>query len=76
MDEEFAEAPFLTGPIPTIADIACCAYLYWLDEAGLRISDWPGVEKWLGRIAQLPGWFHPDDMPRQSRVFAPGIAAG
>jgi glutathione S-transferase len=62
MNSEFAERKFLLGEIPTVADIACCGYLFWADQAGLDLSRWPNVQRWLGDISALPGWKHPYDL--------------
>ncbi|MHB1218351.1 MAG: glutathione S-transferase family protein [Alphaproteobacteria bacterium] len=47
---------FLVGDEPTIADISCCAYVFWLDQAGLDPAAYPNIQAWLGRIAALPGF--------------------
>jgi len=62
MNNDFADRKFLLGEIPTVADIACCAYLFWPDQAGLDLSHWPNVRRWLGDISALPGWKHPYDL--------------
>jgi glutathione S-transferase len=62
MNSEFAGRRFLLGDIPTVADIACCGYLYWPDQAGLDLKAWPNVQRWLGDISALPGWKHPYDL--------------
>jgi glutathione S-transferase len=62
LNSEFGEHKFLLGEIPTIADIACCGYLFWPEQAGLDLSRWPHVERWLGDIRALPGWKHPYDL--------------
>lgn len=54
--------PFLTGAQASIADLSCCAYLYWANEAGLDMAGWPAVEAWLGRISEIPGWHLPEAM--------------
>lgn len=41
---------------PTIADLSCCGYLFWLDEIGESRADWPAIGRWLERIEGLPGW--------------------
>lgn len=46
----------------SIADLACCAYLYWSDQAGLGLAPWPGVERWLKRISETPGWAAPHEL--------------
>lgn len=62
LEEELARRAFLVGASPSIADIACAAYLWWLDEAGLAPFRWPAVQGWLGRLAALPGWRHPSEL--------------
>jgi glutathione S-transferase len=51
-----AETGWLVGGRPTIADLAACAYAFWLDEAGLEAQRWPAIPAWLERIAALPGF--------------------
>jgi glutathione S-transferase len=41
---------------PTIADIACHAYVAVAGEAGLALDAYPNVRGWLRRIEGLPGW--------------------
>lgn len=62
MNIEFVERKFLLGDIPTVADIACCGYLYWPDQAGIDLAPWPHVQRWLGDIRALPGWKHPYEL--------------
>lgn len=62
LDGEFAQRRFLLGDFPTVADIACCGYLFWLDQAQLDPADWPHVARWLDDIRALPGWQHPYDL--------------
>lgn len=61
LNARLATADWLEHAGPTVADVACCGYLYWLDQAGLDAARWPAVQAWLARIAALPGWRHPDD---------------
>jgi len=53
---------FLVGTAPTIADISCCGYLFWADQAGVDPARWPPVAAWLDRIRALPGWRSPYDL--------------
>jgi glutathione S-transferase len=62
MNDEFSARKFLLGDFATVADIACCGYLYWLDQAGLDIAQWPAVGRWLTDISALPDWKHPYDL--------------
>jgi glutathione S-transferase len=54
---------------PTIADISCSAYLYWLEQAGMSSAEFPNINRWLNSLRQLPGWEHPDTalVPAQRR---------
>ncbi len=63
LDEEFARADsFLLGTTISIADIACCAYLFWPEQTGLDYTRWRNVAGWMDRIRALPGWAHPYDL--------------
>ena len=60
LDQTLATREFLLSSGASIADISCSAYLYWLHQAGLAVSDYPHVHAWLNRLSALPGWQHPD----------------
>lgn len=47
---------------PSIADLACCGYLYYPEDLGFDVADYPNVGAWLDRIAALSGWAHPYDL--------------
>ena len=53
---------WMVGGGPTIADFACCGYLYYPEPFGFSRADWPAIDRWLDRIAALPGWKHPYDL--------------
>ncbi|HEY0233267.1 MAG TPA: glutathione S-transferase family protein [Dokdonella sp.] len=63
---------FLLGEAPTIADISCCGYLYWTDQAGVDLAPWPAIGAWLARISSLPGWSAPYDLLIASAPILPG----
>jgi glutathione S-transferase len=46
----------------TTADLSCVGYLYFTDEAGLDMANYPNIDRWRGVIAALPGWKHPYDL--------------
>ena len=62
LDQELEARPFLLGKDLTMADIACCAYLFWPDQAKLDLSEWGNVTKWLERIRGVPGWGAPYEL--------------
>ena len=53
---------WMVGDQVTIADTACCGYLYYPEPFGFSRADWPHIDAWLDRISALPGWKHPYDM--------------
>ena len=64
---------WIVGDGVTIADLACCGYLYYPEPFGFDRADWPHIDAWLTRIAALPGWKHPYDLmpgyrPRDRRL--------
>lgn len=62
LDGHLAGRDWMVGDSVTIADIACCSYLYYPEPFGFTRADWPHISRWLARIAELPGWKHPYDM--------------
>ena len=64
LDSFLAQRRFLVGSGPSIADLSCSAYLYWLDEAGLSLAPIPNVARWLDDLRALPSWRHPDEAMR------------
>ncbi|NAZ36438.1 glutathione S-transferase family protein [Rubellimicrobium sp. CFH 75288] len=66
LEARLSEGFWLAGEEPTIADLACCGYLFYPEPFGFDRADWPAIDRWLDRIAALPGWQHPYDlMPRR-----------
>lgn len=53
---------WIVGNAPSIADTACCGYLYYPEPFGFNRSNWPHLDAWLERLAALPGWKHPYDL--------------
>jgi glutathione S-transferase len=53
---------WIVGGGVTLADCACCGYLYYPEPFGFDRADWPNIDRWLDTIAALPGWKHPYDM--------------
>jgi len=62
LEGHLATRDWMVGDGVTIADIACCSYLYYPEPFGFTRADWPAIDRWLDRIAALPGWQHPYDM--------------
>lgn len=53
---------WVVGETPSLADFACCGYLYYPEPFGFDRKDFPNLDRWLDGIAALPGWKHPYDL--------------
>lgn len=62
LDAHLQDRDWMVGTGPTLADIACCGYLYYPEPFGFDRNQFPAISRWLDRIAALPGWKHPYDM--------------
>ena len=62
LTDELANKDWLVGDRLTIADIACCGYLFYPEPFGFDRKEWPHIDAWLTRIEQTPGWKHPYDL--------------
>lgn len=56
MNAELGGRAFLAGSRPTIADVACYAYVSHAPEGNVSLADYPHVRAWLARIENLPGF--------------------
>jgi len=56
MERQLQETPYLTGVSPTIADISLYAYTHVANEGGFELGEYPGVQAWLDRIRNIPGY--------------------
>lgn len=58
---------FMLGERPTIADLSMAGYLYYDEPTGIdRAAEFPAIERWVQRIAALPGWRPPQVAMPQS----------
>ncbi len=62
LNNRLSESPYVIGEKPTIADISMCGYLYWPEEIGIDMADYPHINSWLNRISTLQGWVHPYEL--------------
>jgi glutathione S-transferase len=46
----------------TIADIACCSYLFYPEDFTFDRIAHPNIDRWLDTIASQPGWKAPYDL--------------
>jgi len=62
LDTHLSGRDWIVGDGVTLADTACCGYLYYPEPFGFDRAEWPNIHRWLDNIAALPGWKHPYDM--------------
>ncbi|MCX7219127.1 MAG: glutathione S-transferase family protein [Burkholderiales bacterium] len=60
LDAAVSAQDFLLPSGPSIADLSCSAYLFWLDQVGIAENAYPNLQRWLARLRALPHWQHPD----------------
>lgn len=63
MEGHLADRAFLAAPHPTLADLACHAYIAHAPEGGIDLSPYPRIQAWLGRVAAIPGFRDMDPLP-------------
>ena len=56
MDSELQKKPFLTGAVPTIADVANYTYISHAPEGNVSLVPYAYLQAWLQRIEALPGF--------------------
>ncbi|MCD2515252.1 glutathione S-transferase [Massilia sp. G4R7] len=54
MDVALAPDDYLAGAAPTLADLACYAYIAHAPEGGIALDPYPNVLDWIARIQALP----------------------
>jgi len=58
LEAQLASRDFLVAGTPTIADISVFAYTHVAPDAGIALSEWPAVQRWIARIEGLPGFMN------------------
>jgi glutathione S-transferase len=62
LNDHLAAHTWMVGEQITIADTACCGYLFYPEPFGFNRADWPHIDRWLSQIEALPAWKHPYDL--------------
>jgi len=70
LDARLAGRDWLVGDSLTVADISCCAYLFYPEPYGFVRGDWAHIDSWLERIERTPGWKHPYDLMQRGFTAA------
>jgi len=66
LNAHLQDRDWIVGRDVTNADLSCCGYLFYDEPFGFSRSDWPNIDRWLDRIANIPGWKHPYDLMRRA----------
>ncbi len=64
LEGHLTQRDWIVGRSVTNADLTCCGYLFYDEPFGFTRTDWPAIDRWLIRIADIPGWKHPYDLMR------------
>jgi len=64
-EQRFGGMDFLTGPRPTIADIACFPNTALAPDGGVSLDPYPAIRLWMRAIRSLPGFI---EMPGIHRL--------
>lgn len=62
LERHLAGRDWMVGDAPTLADAACCGYLFYPEPYGFERKSMPAIDRWLTNIEGLPGWKHPYDL--------------
>lgn len=62
LEDELSDGrKFMLDDAVSMVDFSLCGYLYWAGQAQVEYP--PLMRAWLERVAALPGWRHPYQMP-------------
>lgn len=56
MEGHLTERLFLAAEHPTLADLACHAYIAHAPEGGIPLAPYPHLQAWLARVAAIEGF--------------------
>ena len=62
LDNALSGRSWLVADRITLADIACCGYLFYPEPFSFDRADYPNIDAWLDRIEATPGWKGPYDL--------------
>lgn len=64
MESHLGNRDWLVGDAPTVADISLYAYTHTAGRyGGFEMSRFPAINRWIDRVAALPGHVGLDDIP-------------
>ena len=64
MEDHLSAQDWLVGEVPTVADISLYAYTHTAETyGGFDMARFPAINRWIERVAALPGYVGLDDIP-------------
>lgn len=63
LDQHLTGRDWLAAAHPTIADLACYAYVAHAPEGGIPLEPFPSVRAWIARVQAMPGFLPIDPLP-------------
>ncbi|CAI0694229.1 MULTISPECIES: glutathione S-transferase [Serratia] len=63
MEQHLTQRQFLATEQATIGDLACYSYVAVAPEGGISLVPYPAIQRWVARIAALPGFFAMPSLP-------------
>jgi glutathione S-transferase len=66
METQLGESKWLAADDITIADIACCGYLFYPEDFTFDRKAYPNINRWLDDIAAQPGWKPPYELMQRA----------
>ncbi|MFJ7500570.1 glutathione binding-like protein [Serratia grimesii] len=67
MEQHLANRAFLATDEATIGDLACYSYVAVAPEGGISLAPYPAIQRWVARIAALPGFFAMPTLPEPGK---------
>ncbi|HCK00099.1 MAG TPA: glutathione S-transferase [Serratia grimesii] len=67
MEQHLANRAFLATDEATIGDLACYSYVAVAPEGGISLTPYPAIQRWVARIAALPGFFAMPTLPEPGK---------
>ncbi|CAI2789105.1 Glutathione S-transferase GstB [Serratia grimesii] len=67
MEQHLADRTFLATDEATIGDLACYSYVAVAPEGGISLAPYPAIQRWVARIAALPGFFAMPTLPEPGK---------
>lgn len=68
LEQHLSQHDFLANGNVTIADLACSCYVKTAPEGGISLASYPAINRWLARIAALPGYQPQPELPLPAPV--------